>query len=314
MYMEFNYIVLSGVLYFSRKKAQTGSMVYDALIIGKGPAGISASLYLVRAGMKTLVLGHSVGALERAEMIDNFYGFDAPVTGAELASRGIAQARRVGADIRDEEVVHISMEDVWLVKTAEGEYRARSVLLATGKSRTGLKVPGFEEFRGRGISFCATCDGFLYRNKRLAVIGTGDYAANELSELTHFTKDITLYTNGGELQSSRFPQGIAVDKRIISGFTGTDKLSAIQCEDGDSVPVDGVFVALGTAGAADFAAKIGVELNKTDIVVDSSFMTNVPGVFAAGDCIGGFLQVSKAVSDGALAAKSMIGWLKAHPA
>lgn len=287
-------------------------MIYDAIIIGKGPAGISASLYLVRAGMKTLVLGHGVGALERAERIENFYGFDVSPTGAELAAKGVAQARKLGADVRDEEVVHISMEDSWVVKTVDGDYRSRSVLLATGKSRAGLKVPNFDELRGKGISFCATCDGFFYRNKRIAVVGTGDYAASELSELTHFTKDITLFTNGGEALSSRFPEGIAVEKRKISGFAGTDKLTSIELEDGTSIPVDGVFIALGTAGAADFAAKIGVELNKTDIVVDSSFMTNVPGIFAAGDCIGGFLQVSKAVSDGALAAKSMISFLKAN--
>ncbi|MCD1653330.1 NAD(P)/FAD-dependent oxidoreductase [Treponema zuelzerae] len=285
-------------------------MMYDSIIIGKGPAGISASLYLVRAGLKVLVLGHGVGALERAEKIDNYYGFDQPLSGAELAARGVAQARRIGAEIREEEAVNISMEDAWVVKTAGGEYRGRSVLLATGKSRAGLKVPGFEELRGKGISFCATCDGFFYKNKRLAVIGTGDYAANELSELAHFTKDITLFTNGAEPASARFPEGLAVEKRMIDGFAGSDKLTGISLEGGEAMAVDGAFVALGTAGAADFAAKIGVELNKTDIVVDQSFMTNVPGIFAAGDCIGGYLQIAKAVSDGAHAAKHMVPYIK----
>ncbi len=285
-------------------------MMYDSIIIGKGPAGISASLYLVRAGLKVLVLGHGVGALERAEKIDNYYGFDQPLSGAELAARGVAQARRIGAEIREEEAVNISMEDAWVVKTAGGEYRGRSVLLATGKSRAGLKVPGFEELRGKGISFCATCDGFFYKNKRLAVIGTGDYAANELLELAHFTKDITLFTNGAEPASARFPEGLAVEKRKIDGFAGSDKLTGISLEGGEAMAVDGAFVALGTAGAADFAAKIGVELNKTDIVVDQSFMTNVPGIFAAGDCIGGYLQIAKAVSDGAHAAKHMVPYIK----
>ena len=285
-------------------------MEYDAIIIGKGPAGISASLYLARAGYRVLVFGKDKGALERAEKIENYYGFPEPLSGAELVDRGIDQALRLGVTVVAEEVTGIGIEDSFLVKTPQGEYRAKVVLLASGKSRSGLKVPGFEEFRGRGISFCATCDGFFYRGKKLAVIGAGEYAAAELAELLHVTRDITLFTNGATPAPGAFSAEIArVDARIAR-FAGDERLSAIVTEDGAEHPVDGAFVAIGAAGAADFAAKVGIALDGQDIAVDGDFMTNLPGMYAAGDCVGGFLQVAKAVSDGALAAKDMIAHLK----
>ena len=294
-------------------------MKHDAIIIGKGPAGISAAIYLARAGYRVLVIGKGIGALERAEKIENYYGFPESLSGQELALRGIAQAERLGVEVRSEEAVSVLMEDGFLVRTApssgtsllsETGYGAPVVLLATGKSRTTLNVPGFEEFRGKGISFCATCDGFFYRGKKLAVIGSGGYAASELSELLHFTSDITLFTDGKPLATGSLPAGVAVVTERITGFTGTDRLSGITTAGGESCPVDGAFVAVGTAGAADFAAKMGLETRDSDIVVDGDFRTNVPGIFAAGDCVGGYLQVAKAVSDGALAARSISSFLK----
>ena len=291
-------------------------MKYDVIVIGKGPAGISASVYLERAGYSVLVIGKDRGALERAETIENYYGFQEPITGADLARRGIAQALRFGVTVLSSEVVSLAIEDSFIARTVDNEYRAAALLVATGKQRMILKIPGFEEFRGKGISFCATCDGFFYRNKKVAVIGSGDYAASELTELLHFTKDITLFTNGVSLATKLFPPEISVVSDKIAAFTGNEKLTGITVDSqvlppSQTVfPVDGVFVAVGTAGAADFAAKLGVEVSLSDIIVDPSFMTNIPGLFAAGDCVGGLLQVSKAVADGAIAAKGIIGFLK----
>jgi thioredoxin reductase (NADPH) len=287
-------------------------MKYDVIIIGKGPAGISASIYLARAGYSVLVIGKDRGALERAETIENYYGFQEPVTGADLVERGIAQALRFGVYVLSLEVVGLAIEDCFVARTVSEEYRATALLVATGKQRMTLKTPGFEEFRGRGISFCATCDGFFYRNKKVAVIGSGDYAASELAELLHFTKDIILFTNGVSLSTKLLPPEISIVTERIEAFTGTEKLTGITVSSPvqSTYPVDGIFVAVGTAGAADFAAKLGVETSQADIVVDKSFMTNLPGIFAAGDCIGGLLQVAKAVSDGAIAAKGIIGFLK----
>jgi thioredoxin reductase (NADPH) len=285
-------------------------MTYDVIILGHGPAGMSAAIYLARGGHTVLALGKGRGALERAELIENYYGFPEPVTGAELVDRGVAQAKRLGVEIVDGEAVSIGMEDSFVVKTTEAEYRARAILLATGKQRVTLNVPGFENLRGKGISFCATCDGFFYRGKKIAVVGTGDYAASELHELLAFTKDITLFTNGAKISSSRFPEGVIVIEEKIEAFDGAEKLSAIRTADGVSHAADGAFIALGTAGAADFAAKVGVEVNGSDIVIDRDCMTNLPGIFAAGDCTGGLLQVAKAVAEGAIAAKGINAFLK----
>lgn len=284
-------------------------MTYDTIIIGKGPAGISAAVYLVRSGHTVLVLGKDAGALERAESIENYYGFPETLTGAELAARGVAQAERLGAEVRAEEVVHLGMEELWSVNTDSGNHTAKTVLIATGKARAALMVPGFEEFRGRGISFCVTCDGFLYRGKKLALLGSGEYAANEYAELGAFTSDRTVFTNGAEITGS-FPEDTRFVTGKITAFSGEDTVSAITTEDGGEHAVDGVFAAIGTAGAASFAATLGIELNGTDIVVDDHCMTNIPGVFAAGDCTGGFLQIAKAVSDGTHAAKGINSWIK----
>jgi len=295
-------------------------MKYDVVIIGKGPAGISSAVYLARAGYSVLVIGKDRGALERAETIENYYGFQEPIGGADLVERGIAQALRFGVTVLSGEVVSLALEDSFIARTVDNEYSSTALLVATGKQRMVLNIPGFEEFRGKGISFCATCDGFFYRNKKVAVIGSGDYAASELAELLHFTKDITLFTNGVSLATKLLPPEISVVSDKIAAFTGNEKLTGItlesqsqsqsQAQAKTEYPVDGVFVAVGTAGAADFAAKLGVEVSLSDIIVDSSFMTNIPGLFAAGDCVGGFLQVAKAVADGAIAAKGIINFLK----
>ncbi len=296
--------------------------IYDSIIVGTGPAGISASLYLARAGHSVLALGSAEGALARAEAIENYFGFPEPVTGSELVERGLAQARRLGVEIRREEVVHVGMEEFFVVKavaveasaeaagSAVREYRAKTLLLATGKSRVGLKADGFEEFRGKGISFCATCDGFLYRGKRLAIIGSGEYAANEREELLAFSRDVTAYTDGKPVVGRTFSSDALIVESPIVRFEGTERVEAIVTADGARHPVDGVFVAVGTAGAASFAATVGIAMNGQDIAVDTDFMTNVPGLFAAGDCVGGFLQIAKAVSDGAHASKGMNTYLK----
>jgi len=284
-------------------------MIYDTIIIGKGPAGISAAVYLARSGHSVLVLGKDAGALERAESIENYYGFPEPLTGAELASRGVAQAERLGVDVRPEEVVHIGMEELWSVKTDADQYTGKTVFIATGKSRTALKVPGFDEFRGRGISFCVTCDGFLYRGKKLALLGAGEYAANEYAELAAFTSDRIVFTNGEDVTGDFPPDTVFVTGKITA-FTGAETIQSITTEDGTDYAVDGVFAAIGTAGASSFAATLGIALEGTDIVVDETFMTNIPGIFAGGDCTGGYLQIAKAVSDGAHAAKGINSWLR----
>ncbi len=281
----------------------------DAIVIGKGPAGISAAIYLKRAGLDVVVIGKGLGSLEKSEKIENYYGFEVPLSGKDLVEKGIAQAQKLGIEIITEEVVNITKENDFIIKTTTKTYESKSVLIATGKARIKIDIEGFEELKGKGISFCAVCDGFFYRNKKLGVIGNGDFAAEELHELTAFSKDITLFTNGEKIESSKFPQDIKIVNEKINKIIGEDKVTGILAGE-TQYPLDGVFVAIGTASASDFALKMGVFVEKDDIIVDEDFMTNVDGLFSAGDAIGGFLQVSKAVSDGAHASKGMVKYIK----
>ena len=281
----------------------------DVIIIGKGPAALSAAIYLKRANLDVLVIGKDYGSLEKAGAIDNYFGVPVGISGMELLEKGYEQARELDIEIRTEEVTGIRQEDNFIVQTTVGETEAIAVLIATGKSRAGLKVAGFEELSGKGISFCAVCDGFFYRGKSLAVIGNGDYAAAEITDLHHYTKDITLFTNGAPLITQRLNPDQKINHEKILEIKGTDRVDAIITE-GGAFPVDGIFVAMGTASAVDFASKIGALVGGGNIIVDPAFMTTVEGVFAAGDCTGGFLQVAKAVSDGAVASKGIIKFVK----
>jgi thioredoxin reductase (NADPH) len=281
----------------------------DAIVIGKGPAGISAAIYLKRAGIDVLVIGKGYGALENSDKIENYYGFEEPISGKELIEKGIKQAENLGIEVITDEVVSIEKYENFIVKTLDKSFEAKTVLLATGKSRVKIDIKGFEKFKGKGISFCAVCDGFFYRNKKVAVIGNGKYAANELSELMNFTKDIILFTNGQDLTTDNIPDDIDIVYDKISEIYGDDKIKGLIAGN-TNFDVDGIFIALGTASASDFAMKMGVFTEKDSIIVDEDFMTNVEGFYAAGDAIGGFLQIAKAVSDGAHASKGMIKYIK----
>ncbi len=147
-------------------------MVYDSIIIGKGPAGISASIYLKRANCNVLVIGKDGGALEKTSAIDNYYGFSNTITGKELLQQGLEQAQRLEIDIETDEVVSIEKEDYFIVETRNNQYQTKTVILATGANRNTPKIKGIKELEGKGVSYCAICDAFFYRNKKVAVLGS----------------------------------------------------------------------------------------------------------------------------------------------
>lgn len=283
--------------------------MYDIIIIGQGPAGISTAVYVKRAGLSPLVIAKGYGSLEKSEKIENYYGLPEPVAGLELIKSGIAQAKRLGIEIITDEAVEITRAEAFSVRTVHGSYDAKCVMLATGKPRISAKIEGFEAFKGRGVSFCAVCDGFFYRDKKLAVIGNGDYAVTEASHLLAFTKDIKIFTNGLDFVGQALPEGIEIITDKIVKISGKDFVESLTTEKKE-YPADGIFAAMGTASAADFAATMGVMIDNNDIVVDENYMTNIDGLFAAGDCIGGLLQVSKAVADGAMASTGIIKYIK----
>lgn len=287
----------------------------NIVIIGAGPAGISAALYAARGNMNPLVINNGIGALEKAEKIENYYGLEQPLSGKELYERGIAQAKALGVRILDAEVLGISGFDTFTVKTTAGDFDTVSVILATGGKRSAPKIPGLKEFEGRGVSYCAVCDAFFYRGKEVAVVGNGEFALHEAEELRNVTQDVTIYTDGKEPEFSR-EHPIAVNTMKIQAIEGDDKVSGLlmqsdtaaqdaEAPENSFYPADGVFVALGTAGSTEIARQMGAEItDKGNIKTDEEMATTIPGLFAAGDCTGGFLQVSKAVYEGSMAAIS----------
>ncbi len=279
------------------------------IIIGKGPAGVSAALYTTRAGIETVIIGKGTGSLGRAEKIENYYGFSAPVSGEELSDNGVEQAKRLGAVFIEEEVVGIGYDGGFAVRTDGGEYRADSVILATGSPRKAPKIKGIAEFEGRGVSYCAVCDAFFYRGKAVCVLGSGEYAVSEVNELKPVVGSVTLLTNGEE-PSAAIPDGVDVIKKPVAEFKGGDRLERIVFKDGAEIAADGVFIALGTAGSADLARKLGVFTDGNRISVSENMSTNIPGLFAAGDCTGGMLQIAKAVYEGAAAGTEAVKFLR----
>ena len=285
----------------------------DVVIIGKGPAGISCALYTHRAGFRTVVVGKDLGALAGAEKIENYYGLSSPPSGTELVLAGVEQARRLGIEVADDEVLSVEAGDGFTVSAVRESYSARAVLLATGKKRGAPKIKGLDRFTGRGVSYCAVCDGFFYRGKRLALLGNSRYALHEYEELSHFTREITLCTGGREPEGA-FPPSLPIRREKLLALEGDERARRLVFESGGDLEIDGVFVAEGTASAADFAAKIGVAAENGSVLADENGRTNLPGLFAAGDCTGGFLQVASAVSGGARAAQGIIAYLRGKTA
>lgn len=280
--------------------------LYDTIIIGKGPAGISASLYLKRAGLNVLVVGKDIGTLDKADIVENYYGFSTPISGKKLFNAGIRQAKRLGIEIVTQEVVGAEFGESFTVKTLQSEYMAKSVLFAIGKKRRSVSIKGISQFEGSGVSYCAVCDGFFYKNKNIAIIGSGEYALSEARFLKGIAASVTVFTDGADVKVS---DEFAVIKDKILEVKGNGRAEAIVTDNGE-YKVDGIFVAMGSAGTAEFALKLGLETNKGNIVITQDFATNLPGIYAAGDCVGGFLQIAKAVSDGAQAANSIIKYVK----
>ena len=283
----------------------------EIIIIGNGPAGISAALYTARAGIKTTIIGRDNGALTKAEKVENYYGFKNPIVGNELIEAGIAQAKRIGAEIISDEVVGIGYEDKLTVKTKNGIYKADGVILATGSPRSTPKINGVTEYEGKGISYCAVCDAFFYKGKDVAVFGCCDYALAEAMELLPVAKSVTIVT-GGKEPIDNIPKEITVITKEIAEFYGeSGTLSGVRFADETTLPVSGIFVAVGVAGSSDLAKKLGAETNGTKIVVNENMETNIPGLFAAGDCTGGMLQIAKAVYEGAKSGTEAIKFIRA---
>lgn len=288
--------------------------MYDIIIIGKGPAGLSAALYTVRSNLKTLIIGRNDSRLGKADKIDNYFGFADTVSGEQLLANGELQAKRLGAEIIEDEVISIEKEDFFNVTTATGNYSCKALLLATGQPHKVIRIENLVKFEGRGVSYCSTCDGFFYNNLKVGVLGHKDYAIHEALELLTYTKNITIYTNGRQLDiSSKYSvevQQFKVETRQISKLDGVEFLQRIHFTDGTSEELDGIFVAYESASSVDFARKLGILVDGSSVVADAKQQTNLDGLYAAGDCTSSLKQISVAVGQGAIAGKAMAEYVK----
>lgn len=280
------------------------------VIIGGGPAGVSAALYGARAGLKVTLIENGPGALAKAHRIDNYYGVS--LSGPELHQQGLEHAASLGVNIMHDEVVGVEYPGYYSVKLKSGaNVEGQSLILATGTKNITIRIPGLTELEGRGVSYCAVCDGFFFRKKKVAVLGAGAYALHEAEYLKQLAEKVTILTHGQD-GSQLAEAGFEVIESPLAEIVGEERLSSISFYDGSKLDVEGLFIALGTADSSDMARKLGAQTNGRYIQIDEAGATNIPGLFAAGDCTGGLLQVAKAVHDGAKAGMSAVKFIRSQ--
>lgn len=292
--------------------------MHDVIIIGSGPAGITAGLYIKRAGFNVLIISKNQGALEKASKIENYYGFEDPISGKDLITNGIKQAKRLGIDIIEKEVIGIKYEEhggyevITANQSKKERYIAKVVVIATGANRNKPNIKGIEEYEGKGISYCAVCDAAFYRNKKVAVLGNGEYAIGEIEELLPVATSVTMLTDGKDpIENRSFNhEKLEINQKKIQEFRGESQIEEIKFEDGSHQKVNGIFIAQGIANSLDFAKKLGAKIENNCIVVNEKMETTIPNIYACGDCTGGILQISKAIYDGTKTGLSIINRLR----
>lgn len=217
---------------------------------------------LGRANLKTLILYQDETALEKAKQIENYYGFAKGIGGQQLYKAGIEQAKNIGIEVKKEEVTNIGFQEKeFKVTTSKNEYVTKTVILATGNKKNKPKIKGIEDFEGRGVSYCAICDGFFYRNRNISVLGSGNYAISETNELINIAENITILTNGEKAPEFR-ADNVEIQTKEIKAIHGEKKVEEIEFKDGGKMKTEGIFVAQGVAGSIDFAKKLGIMTRK----------------------------------------------------
>ena len=276
-------------------------MIHDVVIVGSGPAGYTAAIYAARAQLNPVILAGSVtagGALMNTTEVENYPGFIEGIMGPELMNQMQEQAERFGAEIRYEDVTALELEgDVKRITTSDGAYEARTVIISTGSEHRHLGIDGEERLSGHGVSYCATCDGFFFKDQDIVVVGGGDSAMEEATFLTRFARSVTVVHRRDELRASavmapRAQEGpkisIAWNSRVVE-LPGEDSLTGITLEDtvtGDRrrLEATGLFVAIGQVPRSELVADV-LELDEAGYIkVEApSQRTRIPGVFACGD-------------------------------
>ncbi len=297
------------------KEAKT----YQVIIIGGGPAGMTAGLYASRARLHTLLIENGLygGQMTTTELIENYPGFPQGVSGEELSRLMEEQAKRFGMETISDEVLEIGLDqDLKRVKTFEGEFVCRALIICTGTEYRKLGVPGEEQFRGRGISYCATCDGAFFKDSKIIVVGGGDSALTEALFLTKFVSELTIIHRRDALRATKIYQERALNNpkikflwnSVVEEIKGDNAVRSVVVKNVKTgevkeVETEGAFLFIGLVPRTKFLKDIIQMDDSGYIITDENCQTSVKGIFAAGDCRKKLLrQISTSVGDGATAA------------
>jgi thioredoxin reductase (NADPH) len=300
-------------------------MVYDLIIIGQGPAGLSAGIYASRYKLKTLILGEEPGGTAtHAYKIKNYPGFSS-ISGMDLMKKFREQINE-SVEIKQEKVIELKEENLFVVTTKEGVCKSKTIIVAAGTKRRELNIPGEHEFLGKGVSYCATCDAMFFKDKRVAVIGGNDAAAMSAMLVSEYASKVFIIYRKEKIRAE--PAKVAmieknqkikiINNTNVLGIKGNNMVESLVLDKenngSNELKVDGVFIEIGSVPSTVLTKKIGINLDENGyIIVDGGMNTNIKGVYAAGDITTGsnkFWQIITAASEGAIAAKSAYDFLK----
>lgn len=300
-------------------------MVYDVIIIGGGPAGITAGIYAVRRNLSTLIIEKTSigGQILLTNKIENYPGFR-EISGIELSEGMGKQLRALGAEIVLDEVIEMKLKNhIRTVITNENQYDAKSIIIATGGEHRKLEVPGEQEFSGRGVSYCAICDATFFRGKTVAVVGGGNTAVEDAVYLDSIAKKTYLIHRKDVLRADEAEQkkltgsnveillNTVVEEITGKNFVDSTKIRNIKTNEIKNIETDGLFISIGIVPNLEIAKNAGIELNPEGYIkTDENRETNIKGVFAAGDVTGGIMQIAKAVGDGCVAGLNAYKFVK----
>lgn len=295
-------------------------MIYDVAIIGLGPAGFAASIYAKRGGLNTIVFESKMpgGLLNYTNIVNNYPGF-INITGPELASKMYEHFKTFEIDYKNEDVCDIIDGEIKTLVTNNGSYRAKNVIIATGRSRRSLNIPGERELQGNGISYCALCDGHFYKDRQVAVVGAGDSSLEEALYLAKLAKNVTIIVRSKILRGNQSlidkvkstkNINILYEKNIKEFVIQDGRLHGLKLDDDSTVEAEGLFVYIGFDPILPFKTDLKLENRKGYIVTNENFETSASGIYAVGDIVDKKLyQIISAEYEGALAATDIVNKL-----
>lgn len=291
-------------------------MIYDLIIIGMGPAGISAAIYAKRSGLNVLVFEKNMpgGLMNITNKIENYPGLSS-ISGFDLSKKMFEQLISLDIEYKMEEVVSITSKDIKVIKTKKHKYKTKTVLIATGRESRKLKLPNEDKLRGKGISYCALCDAPLFKGKKVAIIGGGNSALTEALYLSKIVKEVIVINRGDFLVADDILEDdiaerknikVLLNRKIVSLEEKDGYLSGIKLDNNEILEVEGLFVYIGYEPKTDFVKDLDIINAMNYIKVNDKYETKAKGIYAAGDIIDkDVYQIVTAVSEGAIAATNI---------